>query len=68
MSAIHKVVERRMEFVYGPTGAEFSGSVEGPYTWDQLHAMVADSRWGSQYEVVNLQERVITYTDWQDIP
>lgn len=68
MSAIHTVVERRMEYIYGPTGADFLGVVAGPYTWDQLHAQVADRRWGSPYEVVNLQERVVTYTDWQDIP
>lgn len=64
---MHKTVERRIEYTYGPSGNEFSNVFTGVYAWGQLENFIKEDRWGSPYTVTSRQEREVIYGDWKDV-
>lgn len=63
------VTERWITYEYGPNGGEkpFVSWVSGPYTWEELIAKIGDERWGSPYRITRRMERMVTYTDWEEV-
>lgn len=61
------VVERRIEYTYGPSENDYISAFAGEYTWERLEGFIKDDRWGSLYTVTSRQERTVTYTEWKDV-
>lgn len=62
-------IERRIVYTYGPKGLlpPFQNAVSGFKTWEELEAKIRDDRWGSPFNIIERQERTITYGEWENV-